>query len=207
MYSKYKTEIISNNFYFSFTLELLYFSNEDIIYEVINKDNVLEKGNFVNKKNFNIFLDQKEKLSKTYINLKINKEINEIINCFDLIKNVFKIDTEQNFDFGIKTMNQGEYLEIHYLIKNNTKFSFYNMKVKIILYQENNKNINLNFHLENDIFIDGKLIHLIDEIKPKDNLNISLKIYPNKDIKFHTTFMLIDQKLKLLYVPSFSIKI
>ena len=152
-------------------------------------------------------MDQKEKLSKAYIKLKINKDINEVINCFDLIKNVFKIEKEQNFDFDIKAINQGEYLEIHYEIKNNTKFSFYDMKVKIIIYQENNKRINLNFHLENDIIIDGKLIHLIEEIKPKDNIVIKIKLYPNKDVKFHTTFILIDQKLKLLYVPSFSVKI
>ena len=79
--------------------------------------------------------------------------------------------------------------------------------MKIIIYQENNKRINLNFHLENDIIINGKLIHLIEEIKPKDNIVIKIKLYPNKDVKFHTTFILIDQKLKLLYVPSFSVKI
>ena len=207
IYSEYKTEIISKNYFFSFSLELLYFSNENIFYEVINKDNLIEEGNFMQKKNFNFFLDQKEKLSKAYIKLKINKDINEVINCFDLIKNVFKIEKEQNFDFDIKAINQGEYLEIHYEIKNNTKFSFYDMKVKIIIYQENNKRINLNFHLENDIIIDGKLIHLIEEIKPKDNIVIKIKLYPNKDVKFHTTFILIDQKLKLLYVPSFSVKI
>ena len=206
-YSKYNTQIISKNYYFSFSLELLYFSNNKIFYEIINKDNTIEKGDFIQQKKFKIFLDKKEKLSKAYIKWKINKDINGIINCFDLIRNIFKLEIEQNFDFDIKKINKGEYIEIIYEIKNNTKFSFYNMKLKILIYQENNKNINLNFHLENDIFIHGKLIHFIDEIKPKENINISIKLYPNKIISFNTTFLFIDQKLKLLYVPSFSIKI
>ena len=206
-YSKYNTQIISNNYYFSFSLELLYFSNNKIFYEIINKDKTIEKGDFIQQKKFKIFLDKKEKLSKAYIKWKINKDINGIINCFDLIRNIFKLEIEQNFDFDIKKINKGEYIEIIYEIKNNTKFSFYNMKLKILIYQENNKNINLNFHLENDIFIHGKLIHFIDEIKPKENINISIKLYPNKIISFNTTFLFIDQKLKLLYVPSFSIKI
>ena len=206
-YSKYNTQIISNNYYFSFSLELLYFSNNKIFYEIINKDNTIEKGDFIQQKKFKIFLDKKEKLSKAYIKWRINKDINGIINCFDLIRNIFKLEIEQNFDFDIKKINKGEYIEIMYGIKNNTKFSFYNMKLKILIYQENNKNINLNFHLENDIFIHGKLIHFIDEIKPKENINISIKLYPNKIISFNTTFLFIDQKLKLLYVPSFSIKI
>ena len=206
-YSKYNTQIISNNYYFSFSLELLYFYNNKIFYEIINKDNTIEKGDFIQQKKFKIFLDKKEKLSKAFIKWKINKDINGIINCFDLVRNIFKLEIEQNFDFDIKKINKGEYIEIIYEIKNNTKFSFYNMKLKILIYQENNKNINLNFHLENDIFIHGKLIHFIDEIKPKENINISIKLYPNKIISFNTTFLFIDQKLKLLYVPSFSIKI
>ena len=207
IYSKYNTQIISKNYYFSFSLELLYFSNNKIFYEIINKDKIIEKGDFIQQKKFKIFLDKKEKLSKAYIKWKINKDINGIINCFDLVRNIFKLEIEQNFDFDIKKINKGEYIEIIYEIKNNTKFSFYNMKLKILIYQENNKNINLNFHLENDVFIDGKLIHFIDEIKPKENINISIKLYPNKIISFNTTFLFIDQKLKLLYVPSFSIKI
>ena len=38
-----------------------------------------------------------------------------------------------------------------------------------------------NFNLENDIFNDGNLIHIIDEIKPKETVNISVKLYPMKD--------------------------
>ena len=206
IYSKYTAYIISDNYYFSFTIKLLQFQNKEIQYEIINKDITIEKGKFIQKKNFKIFLDKKEKLSKAYIKWKINDEINGIINCFDLIRNIFKLDLEQNFDFDIKQIKKEEYREIWYEIMNNTKFSFFNMKLKILLYQENNKNINLNLHLENDIFIDGKLIHIIDEIKPKDSIKISIKVYSIKDISFNTTFFLIDQKLKLLYVPSFSIK-
>ena len=206
IYSKYTAYIISDNYYFSFTIKLLQFQNKEIQYEIINKDITIEKGKFIQKKNFKIFLDKKEKLSKAYIKWKINDEINGIINCFDLIRNIFKLDLEQNFDFDIKQIKKEEYREIWYEIRNNTKFSFFNMKLKILLYQENNKNINLNLHLENDIFIDGKLIHIIDEIKPKDSIKISIKVYSIKDISFNTTFFLIDQKLKLLYVPSFSIK-
>ena len=206
IYSKYTAYIISDNYYFSFIIKLLQFQNKEIQYEIINKDITIEKGKFIQKKNFKIFLDKKEKLSKAYIKWKINDEINGIINCFDLIRNIFKLDLEQNFDFDIKQIKKEEYREIWYEIMNNTKFSFFNMKLKILLYQENNKNINLNLHLENDIFIDGKLIHIIDEIKPKDSIKISIKVYSIKDISFNTTFFLIDQKLKLLYVPSFSIK-
>ena len=206
IYSKYTAYIISDNYYFSFIIKLLQFQNKEIQYEIINKDITIEKGKFIQKKNFKIFLDKKEKLSKAYIKWKINDEINGIINCFDLIRNIFKLDLEQNFDFDIKQIKKEEYREIWYEIRNNTKFSFFNMKLKILLYQENNKNINLNLHLENDIFIDGKLIHIIDEIKPKDSIKISIKVYSIKDISFNTTFFLIDQKLKLLYVPSFSIK-
>ena len=206
IYSKYTAYIISDNYYFSFIIKLLQFQNKEIQYEIINKDITIEKGKFIQKKNFKIFLDIKEKLSKAYIKWKINDEINGIINCFDLIRNIFKLDLEQNFDFDIKQIKKEEYREIWYEIRNNTKFSFFNMKLKILLYQENNKNINLNLHLENDIFIDGKLIHIIDEIKPKDSIKISIKVYSIKDISFNTTFFLIDQKLKLLYVPSFSIK-
>jgi len=206
-YSKYRTQIISKNYYFSFSLELLYFYNKKIFYEIINKDKSIEKGDFIQQKNFKIFLDKKEKLSKAFIKWEINKDINGIINCFDLIRNIFKLEIEQNFDFDIKKENKGEYIDIKYEIKNNTKFSFYKIKLKILIYQENNKNLNLNFHLENDIFIHGKLIHFIEEVKPKENINISIKIYPNKKISFNTTFLFIDQKLKLLYVPSFSIKI
>ena len=205
-YSKYITFIISDIYFFSFQLELIYFQNKKILYEVINKEISIEKGNFVHKKNFKIFLDKKEKLSKAYIKWKIDNEINGVINCFDLIRNNFKMELEQNFDFNIKLNKKEEFVEIYYEIKNNTKFSFYNMKAKIIFYQENNKNINMNFHLENDIFIDGKLIHIINEIKPKQNVKISIKVYPNKDTSFNTTFLLIDQKLKILYIPSFSIK-
>ena len=206
IYSKYTAYIISDNYYFSFIIKLLQFQNKEIQYEIINKDITIEKGKFIQKKNFKIFLDKKEKLSKAYIKWKINDEINGIINCFDLIRNIFKLDLEQNFDFDIKQIKKEEYREIWYEIMNNTKFSFFNMKLKILLYQENNKNINLNLHLENDIFIDGKLIHIIDEIKPKDSIKISIKVYSIKDISFNTTFFLIEQKLKLLYVPSFSIK-
>jgi hypothetical protein len=206
MYSKYITFIIGNNYYFSFLMEMRHFTNKNISYEIINKDISIEKGEFINKKNFIIFLDKKEKLSKAYIKWKINDDINGIINCFDLIRNIFKIEIEQNFDFDIKLINKEEYIQIEYQIKNNTKFSFYNMKMKILLYQENNQNINLNFHLENDIFIEGKLIYLIEEIKPKEIFKNSIKIYPVKDINFNTTFLLIDQKLKLLYAPSFSVK-
>ena len=205
-YSKYITFIISDIYFFSFQLELIYFQNKQIFYEVINKETSIEKGNFVHKKNFKIFLDKKEKLSKAFIKWKIDNDINGIINCFDLIRNIFKMELEQNFDFDIKLNKKEGYVEIYYEIKNNTKFSFCNMKLKIIFYQENNKNINMNFHLENDIFIDGKLIHYINEIKPKDNVNINIKVYPNKDTSFNTTFLLIDQKLKILYIPSFSIK-
>ena len=207
VYSKYETQIISNCFYFSFTLDLLYFSNKKIIYEIINKDKSIEKGEFIQHKNFKIFLDKKEKLSKAYIKWKINNDINGIINCFDLIRNIFKIEMEQNFDFNIKMIKKEGNIEIKYEIKNNTKFSFYKMKLKILIYQENNKNLNLNFHLENDIFIHGKLINFIEEIKPKEKRDISIEVYPNGNINFNTTFLLIDQKLKLLYVPSFSIKL
>ena len=206
MYSKYITFIIGNNYYFSFLMEMRHFTNKNISYEIINKDISIENGEFINKKNFIIFLDKKEKLSRAYIKWKINDDINGIINCFDLIRNIFKIEIVQNFDFDIKLINKEEYIQIEYQIKNNTKFSFYNMKMKILLYQENNQNINLNFHLENDIFIEGKLIYLIEEIKPKEIFKNSIKIYPVKDINFNTTFLLIDQKLKLLYVPSFSVK-
>ena len=207
LYSKYITQIITENFYFSFSLEMLHFSNKNIFYEIINKEKSIEKGNFIHKKNFKIFLDKKEKLSKAYIKWEVNNNINGIINCFDIIRNVFKIDLEQNFIFNIKKEKKDDFLEIIYEIKNNTKFSFFNIKIKILFYQENNKNINLNYHLENDIFIDGKLIHILEELKPKETTNIRLKLYLYKDISFNTTFLLIDQKLKLLYIPSFSINL
>ena len=205
-YSKYIPYIITNIYYFSFDIELYHLQTKKIFYEIINKDISIEKGEFIQKKNFKIFIDKKEKLSKAYIKWKINENINGIINCFDLVKNIFKLDLEQNFDFNIRQIKKEEYNEIWYEIINNTKFSFFNMKLKILFYQENNKNINLNLHLDNDIFIDGKLIHIIKEIKPKDTIKINIKVYPIKDISFNTTFFLIDQKLKLLYVPSFSIK-
>ena len=205
-YSKYTQYIITNMYYLSFDIELFHYNNKKIIYEIINKDINIEKGEFIQKKNFKIFIDKKEKLSKAYIKWKINDNINGIINCFDLIRNIFKLELEQNFNFNIRLIKKEEFNELWYEIINNTKFSFYNMKLKILFYQENNKNINLNLHLDNDIFIDGKLIHIIDEIKPKDTIKISIKVYPIKDISFNTTFFLIDQKLKLLYVPSFSFK-
>ena len=205
MYSNYIILINSSNFYFSFDIELLHFPNKKIFYEIINNDTSIEKGDFVTKKKFKIFLDTKKKLSKAYIKYKID-DISGIINCFDLIRNIFKINLEQNFDFDIKQIKKEEYYEFIYEIKNNTKFSFYNMKFKIILYQENASNINVNFYLKKDVFIDGNLIHIIDEIKPKETINIKVKIYPKKDIIFNTTFFLIDQKLKLLYAPSFFVK-
>ena len=204
-YSKYYTKIISNNYFFSFSLELLHFQNKKISYGIINKDKCVEQGDFLHHKNFKIFLDKNEKLSKAYINWKINDNLSGIINCFDLIRNIFKIELEQNFDFNIIKTKKEEYLELIYEIKNNTKLSFYNLKLKILFYQVNDNNINLNFHLENDIFIDGKLIHIIEEIKPKEKINIRIKLYPNKEVSFNTTFLLIDQKLKILYAPSFSV--
>ena len=206
-YSEYETKIISNYYYFSFSLNILDYSNKKIIYEIINKNKRVEIGDFIQQKNFKIFLDRKEKLSKAYIKWKINNDINGIINCFDLIRNIFKIEIEQNFDFDIKKIKKEEFIQIKYEIKNNTKLSFYNLKLKILIYQENNKNINLNFHLENDIFINGKLINYIEEIKPREKISISIELYPNKVVSFNTTFLLIDQKLKLLYVPSFSVKL
>ena len=151
-------------------------------------------------------MDKSNKLSKTYIKWKINENKMEgIINCFDLIKNVFNKEIEQNFDFDIIKDIKKDYVELIYVIQNNTKISFYNMKIKILLYQEESNNVNLNISLQDDIFIDGQLIHMIKEIKSKEKISIAIKLYPKKGIIFNTTFLLIDQKLKVLYVPSFSI--
>ena len=151
-------------------------------------------------------MDKSNKLSQTYIKWKINENKMEgIINCFDLIKNVFNKEIEQIFDFNIIKNIKKDYVELIYVIQNNTKISLYNMKIKILLYQEESNNVNLNISLQDDIFIDGQLIHMIKEIKPKEKISIPIKLYPRKGIIFNTTFLLIDQKLKVLYVPSFSI--
>ena len=211
-YSKYYTSIISNQFYFTFSIKLLLFLQRKVTYEIFafdkkqNKNTLLDKGKFIHKKDFKIFVDKSNKLSKTYIKWKINENKMEgIINCFDLIKNVFNKEIEQNFDFDIIKDIKKDYVELIYVIQNNTKISFYNMKIKILLYQEESNNVNLNISLQDDIFIDGQLIHMIKEIKPKEKISIAIKLYPKKGIIFNTTFLLIDQKLKVLYVPSFSI--
>ena len=209
-YSKFLTSIISNNYYFSFLLKL--FSEKKIYYEIIsfdsneNKVKILDKGEFNHKKNFKIFIDKSHKLSKTYIKWKINEnKIEGIINCFDLLKNIFNKELEQNFNFDIIKNIKEEFIEFIYEVQNNTKFSFYNMKLKILLYQEENNNINMNISLNDDIFIDGQLIHLIEEIKPKEKISVNIRLYPIKGIIFNTSFLLIDQKLGVLYVPSFSV--
>ena len=211
-YSKYFTSIISNNYYFSFSLNLLLFKEKKIFYEIYsfdkneNKDTCLDKGEFIQNKNFKIFIDKSNKLSKTYIKWKINEnKIEGIINCFDLLRNIFNKELEQNFDFDIIKNVKEEYVEFIYEVKNNTKFSFYNIKLKILLYQEDNKNINMSISLQDDIFVDGQLIHMIEEIKPKEKTQIHIRLYPIKGIVFNTTFLLIDQKLGILYVPSFSV--
>ena len=77
-------------------------------------------------------MDIKEKLSKAYIKWKINDEINGIINCFDLIRNIFKLDLEQNFDFDIKQIKKEEYREIWYEIRNNTNFISITTRIYIV---------------------------------------------------------------------------
>ena len=79
------------------------------------------------------------------------------------------------------------------------------MKLKILIYQENHKSLNMSIPLEEDIFIDGQLIHIIDEIKPKEKTSVKINVYPQKGTIFNTTFLLIDQKLRVLYIPSFSV--
>ena len=63
----------------------------------------------------------------------------------------------------------------------------------------------MSISLQDDIFVDGQLIHMIEEIKPKEKTQIYIRLYPIKGIIFNTTFLLIDQKLGILYVPSFSV--
>ena len=212
-YSKYYTSIISNQFYFNFSMELLFFIKRKIRYEIYSFDKgqeadaLLDKGEFTHKKKFKIFVDKSKKLSKTYIKWKIkDNKIEGVVNCFDLIKNVFNINIEQHFNFDIiKNIKDENCVEFIYGIQNNNKYSFYDMKIKILLYQEDSNNINMNISIQDDIFIDGQLIHFIKEIKPQEKLSFSIRLYPNKGITFNTTFLLIDQKLKVLYVPSFSI--
>ena len=79
------------------------------------------------------------------------------------------------------------------------------MKLKILIYQEDNNSINMNICLNDDIFIDGQLIHMIEEIKPEEKISISLKLYPIKGTIFNTTFLLIDKNMGIVYMPSFSV--
>ena len=211
-YSRYFTSIISNNFYLSFALKLLFLSNKKVLFEVFsldkneNKDSLLDKGEFTKNKNFKIFVDKSRKISKTYIYWKIEEnKIEGIINCFDLLRNIFNKDIEQNFDFDIIKNVKEDYIEFIYNIQNNTKFSYYNMKVKILLYQEDTKNINMSISLQDDIFVDGQLIHMIDEIKPREKISVPIRLYAKKGTIFNTTFLLIDQKSGVLYMPSFSV--
>ena len=145
-------------------------------------------------------------MSNTYIKWKvIDTKIEGIINCFDLFRNIFKKNLEQIFDFNIiKNVNKG-FISFIYEITNNDKVIYCNMKLKILIYQEDNKNINMNIALEDDIFVEGQLIHILDEIKPKETIRINIKLYPKKGIIFNTTFLLIDQQKNILYAPSFSV--
>ena len=211
-YSKYFTSIISNYYYFTFTAKLTQFTQRKFFYEIFsfnkkhNKDICLDTGESFKKKRFKLFVNNSNKLSKTYIKWKIpEKNIEGVINCFDLIRNNFNKELTQNFNFNIIKNIKEDYVEFIYEVENNTKLSFFNMKLKILLYQEDNKNLNMSIPLEKDIFFDGQLIHIIDEIKPKDKVNVSIKVYPQKGIIFNTTFLLIDQKIRVLYIPSFAL--
>ena len=211
-YSRYFTSIISNNFHLSFALKLLFLCDKKVSFEIFsldkneNKDSLLDKGEFTKDKNFKIFVDKSKKISKTYIFWKIEEnKIEGIINCFDLLRNIFNKDVEQNFDFDIIKNIKEDYIDFMYNIQNNTKFSYFNMKVKILLYQEDSKNINMSISLQDDIFVDGQLIHMIDEIKPREKISINVRLYPKKGTIFSTTFLLIDQKSGILYMPSFSV--
>ena len=210
-YSNYFTSIISNTFYFSFILQYLN-PKKKILYEIYtfnkkeNKNMLLDKGKFDLTKIFKLFIDKTVKLRLTYIKWEIiDTKIEGIINCFDLFKNIFTKNLSQIFDFDIiKNVNE-DYVEMIYVVTNNDKYSYFNMKLKILVYQEDNKNININIALEEDIFVEGQLIHLIEEIKPSETVKISIKLYPKKDIIFNTTFLLIDQQKNILYIPSFSV--
>ena len=211
-YSKYFTSIISNYYYFTFTAKLLLFIQKKIAYEIYyydkkqDKDVFIDNGEFTKKKRFKIFVDKSNKLSKTIIKWKIiDSDIEGVINIFDLLRNIFSKELVQNFDFNILKEEKEDYIEFTYEVQNNTKLSFFNMKLKILIYQENYKSLNMSIPLEDDIFIDGQLIHIIDEIKPKEKASVKIKVYPQKGTIFNTTFLLIDQKLRVLYIPSFSV--
>ena len=211
-YSKYFTSIISNYYYFTFTAKLLLFIQKKIAYEIYyydkkqDKDVFIDNGEFTKKKRFKIFVDKSNKLSKTIIKWKIiDTDIEGVINIFDLLRNIFSKELVQNFDFNILKEEKEDYIEFTYEVQNNTKLSFFNMKLKILIYQENYKSLNMSIPLEDDIFIDGQLIHIIDEIKPKEKVSVKIKVYPQKGTIFNTTFLLIDQKLRVLYIPSFSV--
>ena len=211
-YSKYFTSIISNYYYFTFSAKLLLFIQKKIAYEIYyydkkqDKDVFIDNGEFTKKKRFKIFVDKSNKLSKTIIKWKIiDTDIEGVINIFDLLRNIFSKELVQNFDFNILKEEKEDYIEFTYEVQNNTKLSFFNMKLKILIYQENYKSLNMSIPLEDDIFIDGQLIHIIDEIKPKEKASVKIKVYPQKGTIFNTTFLLIDQKLRVLYIPSFSV--
>ena len=211
-YSKYFTSIISNYYYFTFTAKLLLFLQKKISYEIYyydknqDKDVFIDKGEFTKKKRFKLFVDKSNKLSKTIIKWKVlDSDIEGVINLFDLIRNIFNKELTQNFDFNILKEEKEDYIEFTYEVQNNTKLSFFNMKLKILIYQENHKSLNMSIPLEEDIFIDGQLIHIIDEIKPKEKTSVKINVYPQKGTIFNTTFLLIDQKLRVLYIPSFSV--
>ena len=210
-YLNYFTTIISNTFYFSFIFNYLN-EKKKIFYEIYtfdkkeNKNFLLDKGKFIKTKTFKVFINKTVRLQTTYIKWKIiDTKIEGIINCFDLFRNIFKTNLEQIFNFNIiKNINEG-FVSFIYEIENNDKISYFSMKLKILIYQEDNKNINMNIALEEDIFVEGQLIHIIDEIKPKETIRINIKLYPKKGIIFNTTFLLIDPQKNILYIPSFSV--
>ena len=210
-YSKYFTSIISNNFYFSFILNFLS-TNKIILYEIYcfnkeeDKNILLDKGEFQNKKTLKIFIDKSNKLSNEYIKWKIkDSNIEGVINCFDLLRNIFNIKVQQIFDFNIIKNVYEDFVEFIYEVKNNDKFSYFNMKLKILIYQEDNKNLNMSISLDDNIFVDGQMIHLIEEIKTQEKVSKKIKLFPKKGIIFNTTFLLIDQCKGVLYMPSFFI--
>ena len=209
-YAKYFTNIISNLYYIQFDMELLQLIDKKITYKIFGINNNNTENTFIKKNKFRFFMNKTEKYSNNKIIWKIPEmKIRGEINGFDLLVNVFNQQIEQNFIFDIikKVDEENESIEFTYKIKNNTKLIFNDMKMKILLYQEDTNGLNMNIALLDDIFIDGRLIYTINEIKVGETIEIKITVYPEKTMKFSTSFILIDQKLRTLYIPSFSIEV
>ena len=174
------------------------FRNESLE-EIIDNNYSIQISILINNSNefFNLMI---------YWNFLINEKINGKFFLKDAFQNYDKlISNEKIIEMSISvnnTLNSNiEYSEITYSCINKTESEKYNLKIYIYIYEIDDKDFIINEFIPNDeLFYEGTLICKKNILKINESFSNVVKLYKVVSKNIRTTFAIIDNENKIIYL-------